>query len=134
MTQLKVGVKERSMQMNYFPKRDTLRSKRNLKRRVRRTIRTLNKGLREDVFKDRFWLEVENAHIVPYDDNSGWDAHFYIVFHDRDCPNRDYGYWFEPHFIVYSGMFAGGRHVDSDLNDFIVNSDFWEKYRAQKNQ
>ena len=117
-----------------YPKRDTLRSKRNLKRRVRSVIRHLNKGLREDVFKDRFWLEVENAHIVPYDDNSGWDAHFYIVFHDRDCPNRDYGYWFEPHFIVYSGMFAGGRHVDSDLNDFIINSDFWEKYRAQKNQ
>lgn len=122
------------MQMNYFVKNDTLRSKRNLKRKVRRVIRILNKQMRKDVFGDRFWLEIRNANIVPYDDNSGWDAYFNIAFHDREHPERDYNYWFSPHFILYSGMFAGGRHVDSDLNDFIVNSDFWEKYRAQKNQ
>lgn len=121
------------MQMNYFPKRDTLRSKRDMKRKVRRTIRKLNKGLREDVFGDRFWLEVRNANIVPYDDNSGWNAQFNVVFHDREHPERDYDYWFDPHNVVYSGMFCGGRYVDSDLNDFIVNSDFWEKHRAQKN-
>ena len=119
----------------YFPRRDTLRSKRNLKRKVYRTIRHINKNLREDVFGDRFWLEVTNANIVPYDDNSGWDADFYVVFHDNENHSRDYGYWFNPHNIIYSGMFCGGRYVDSDLNDFIINSDFWEKYRAaEKNQ
>lgn len=115
-----------------FPRGDTLRSKRNLKRKVRRVIRILNKGLREDVFGDRFSLRIAQSNIRPYDDNSGWDAYFLIEFRDAAQPERNYCYWFSPHFIIYSGMFAGGRHVDSDLNDFIINSDFWEKYHASK--
>ena len=115
-----------------FPRLDTLRAKRNLKRKVRSVIRKLNKSIHEDVFGDRFSIKIVDSHIVPYDDNSGWDAQFLIEFRDADYPERNYQYWFSPHFILYSGMFAGGRHVDSDLNDFIVNSDFWEKYRADK--
>ena len=119
------------MERNY-PRADTLRSKRNLKRKVRRVIRTLNKSMREDVFGDRFSLRIAQTNIVPWEDNSGWNAHFLIEFRDAAQPERNYFYWFEPHFIIYSGMFAGGRHVDSDLNNFIVESDFWEKYRANK--
>lgn len=117
-----------------FPRRDTLRSKRNLKRKIRRIIRILNKQMREDVFGDRFSLRIIGSDIRPYDDNSGWDAYFNIEFLDKEQPDRNYSYWFEPHFIIYSGMFAGGRHVDSDLNDFIVNSDFWDKWRAAKKE
>ncbi len=118
--------------MNDFPKRDTVRSKKKLKRKIYRTIRHINKGLRNDVFKDRFWVEVTGSRIVPWDDSSGWNAHFLISFHDRENPNRDYSSWFDPHFIIYSGFFAGGDHVDTDLNEFIIRSDFWEKYKTKR--
>jgi hypothetical protein len=120
------------MMFREFPRADTLRSKRNLKRKVRRVIRRLNKGLREDVFGDRFSVHIIQSNIVPWQDNSGWDANFLIEFRDAAQPERNYAYWFSPHFIIYSGILAGGRHVDSDLNDFIIRSDFWEKYRANK--
>lgn len=119
--------------MNDFPRRDTLRAKRRIKRKVRQTIRMLNKGLREDVFGDRFSVRIAASDIRPYDDNSGWDAYFLIEFLDKEHPERNYQYWFTPHFIIYSGFMAGGRHVDSDLNDFIIRSDFWENYKAEKN-
>lgn len=112
-----------------WPRRDTVRSKRKLIRKINRVVRKMNRSLRNDVFKDRFSVVVLNKDIRPYSDHSGWDAHFLIEFRDEAQPNRNYAYWFEPHFIIYSGFFAGGRHVDTDLNDFIVRSDFWETYR-----
>lgn len=120
------------MRIYDFPRRDTERSKRNLKRKIRRVVRVLNKRMREDVFKDRFWIEIIQSDICPWDDNSGWDAHFRIAFHDNENHERDFTRWYEPHFIIYSGMFAGGNHVDSDLNDFIVNSNFWREYRNDR--
>ena len=122
------------MRVYDFPRKDTLRSKRKLKRKIRHIVRILNKRMREDVFKDRFWIEIVQSDIRPWDDNSGWDADFRIAFHDNENPARDFTRWYEPHFIIYSGMFAGGNHVDSDLNDFIVHSDFWSKYRNGTNQ
>lgn len=117
-----------------YPKGDTLRAKDKIRRRVRATVRHINRNLRKDVFGDRFWIEIIEQHIRPWSDNSGWDAHFRIAFHDRENPERDYDYWFDPHSIIYSGLFAGGRHMDDDLNNFIVNSDFWKKYRASQNE
>ena len=119
------------MRMYDFPRADTLRAKNKIRKRVRRVIRHMNRQMQKDVFKDRFWIEITRQDIRPWADNSGWDAHFLIAFHDRKDPSRDYEYWFEPTFILYSGMFAGGRHMDSDLNDFIVKSDFWENYKKQ---
>jgi len=121
------------MERNYA-RRDTLRSKRNLKRKIRRVIRKINADMRKDVFGDRFSLRIAQSDIVPYDDNSGWNAHFLIEFRDADYPERNYRHWFEPSFIIYSGFFAGGRHVDTDLNDFIIKSDFWEKHRTAKKE
>ena len=120
------------MRIYDFPRNDTERSKRNLKRKIRRVVRVLNKRMREDVFKDRFWIEIIQSDIRPWEDNSGWDARFRIAFHDNKNHERDFARWYEPYFIIYSGMFACGNHVDSDLNDFIVNSDFWEKYHNDR--
>ena len=119
------------MRMYDYPRADTLRAKGKIRRKVRATVRHINRNLRKDVFRERFWIEIVEQHIRPWSDNSGWESYFRIAFHDRENPERDYDYWFEPHFIIYSGLFAGGRHMDGDLNDFIVKSDFWEKYRAQ---
>lgn len=114
-----------------YPRGDTLRQKRKIQRKVRACVRHINKQLQKDVFGDRFWIEIVGNQIRPWSDNSGWDAYFGIAFHDRENPERDFFYWYSPHNIIYSGLFAGGRYMDSDLNDFIVKSDFWEKYRAQ---
>ena len=122
------------MRMYDYPRADTLRAKDKIRRRVRATVRHINRNLRKDVFGDRFWIEIVEQHIKPWPDNSGWEAYFRIAFHDRENPERDYDYWFEPHFIIYSGLFSGGRHMDDDLNNFIVNSDFWEKYRASQKE
>ena len=119
------------MRVYNYPRADTLRAKRKLRKEIRHVIRAINRGLQKDVFKDRFWVEIVEQSIKPWPDNSGWNAYFRIAFHDRKCPERDYDYWFEPHFIKYSGFMAGGRHVDSDLNDFIVKSDFWNDYKLQ---
>ena len=117
-----------------YPRKDTFRSKRNMRRKVRACVRHINKQLQRDVFGDRFWIEIVGNQIRPWSDNSGWDAYFGIAFHDRENPERDFSYWYSPHHIIYSGLFAGGRYMDSDLNDFIVKSDFWEKYRNGTNQ
>ena len=117
--------------MNDFPKRTTLRSKRNLKRKIRRVVRIINKQLRADVFGDRFSLVIVGSNIVPYDDNSGWDAHFLIEFRDAKCPERNYIEWFDPYDIIYSGLFVGGRHMDAVLNDFIIRSDFWTTLKPE---
>ena len=121
----------KNMRMYNFPRADTFRAKDKIRKRVRSVVRHLNRQMQKDVFKDRFWIEITGQEIRPWADNSGWNARFRIAFHDRKNPERDYEYWFEPTFILYSGMFAGGRHVDSDLNDFIVKSDFWENYKKQ---
>jgi hypothetical protein len=118
--------------MRKFPRADTWRSKRNLKRKVRKCIRYLNQTAREDVFGDRFSVTLLNSDVRPWDDNSGWDARFYVKLHDAEHPERDYAYWYDKHDIIYSGFFAGGRHLDSDFSEFIVRSDFWDKYRQKE--
>lgn len=120
------------MMDRYFPRKDTLRAKKKIRRQVNKIVRMLNRGMRNDVFKDRFSISIKDRQIRPYSDNSGWDANFLIEFCDKEQPERNYSYWFNIHSIVYSGMFAGGRHLDSDLNNFIVKSDFWEKYRNEQ--
>ena len=121
------------MRCDDFPRKDTLRAKRNLKRKVRWAIRTLNESLRDDIFGNRFSVAIADSSIRPYDDNSGWDAYFLIEYRDAEYPERNFQYWYEPHFIITSGLLAGGRHVDSDLNKFIIESDFWDKYENLKN-
>lgn len=123
------------MQMNYFPREDTVRKKRKMIRKVKRTVRHFNRGLRKDIFGDRFSVVIKDTSVRCWSDHSGWFASFLLEFRDAENPARNYVYWFDYHNIIYSGLFCGGRYMDSDMNDFIVNSDFWEKYHAQrKNQ
>jgi len=97
---------------------------------VYNTVHTINDQIKNDVFDGRFEMEITKQSLEPYDDNSGIEAYFWIAFHDRKYPERDFEYVYTPHDIIYSGMFAGGRHMDSDLNKFIIESDFWKTYKA----
>ena len=107
-------------------------ARRAIVRNVRSTIKSLNDGLRQDVFGDRFHLEIVKTVIEPFKDNSGFNAVFWIEFQDRVQPSRNYTYPFDEDNIIYSGFFAGGYHVDTSLNNFIVNSNFWETYNKDK--
>ena len=97
---------------------------------VQDVIDKINENTAKDVFGDRFWMEITKKSLEPYDDNSGIDAYFWITFHDRKYPERDFEHVYSPHDIIYSGFFAGGRHMDTDLNKFIIESDFWKTYKA----
>ena len=123
-----------AMRMCDYPRSDTLRAKKKIGRKVKSTVRRINRGLREDVFGDRFWIEVIDRQIKPWSDNSGWQAYFRIKFHDRENPERDFDGWYDLNSVIYSGFFAGGQHMDSDLNNFICESDFWNKYRASQKE
>lgn len=100
---------------------------------VHATIQKINEDMAKDVFAGRFWIEITKQSIELYDDESGWDCTFWITFHDKKCPERDFEYIYSPHYIIYSGFLAGGRHMDTDLNDFIIKSDFWTTYKANAN-
>lgn len=114
-----------------WPRADTLRAKRKMSRRTKKAVRNLNKYMRKDVFGDRFTVVLVEKDIRPYYDNSGWDGAFCVEFRDAEAPERNHREWYSYHGIVDNGMFCGGKFLDKDLNDFIVNSDFWTKYKEE---
>lgn len=116
-----------------WPRADTLRAKKKMSRRTRNAVRNLNRYMRKDVFGDRFTVVLVEKDIRPYYDNSGWNGAFCVEFRDAEAPERNHREWYSYHGIVDNGMFCGGKFLDKDLNDFIVQSDFWTKY-AQKEE
>lgn len=115
-----------------WPRADTLRSKRKMSRRARNAVRDCNKHMRKDVFGDRFTVVLVDKQIRPFYDNSGWYGTFCVEFRDAEAPERNHREWYSYYGMVNNGMFGGGKFLDKDLNDFIVQSDFWTKYYAQK--
>lgn len=109
-----------------WPRKDTLRSKKKMNRRVRGTLRYMNKSLRKGVFGDRFSVTLVRKEIRPYEDNSGWNSFFVIEFRDAEDPSRNFQRVYGYEGVIYSGLFCGGDHVDKDLNNFIRNSGFWD--------
>lgn len=116
-----------------WPRGDTLRSKKKMGRRARNVVRDCNKSMRKDVFGDRFTVVLVDKEIRPFYDNSGWYGAFCVEFRDAEAPERNHREWYSYYEMVNNGMFGGGKSLDKDLNDFIVQSDFWTKY-AQKEE
>ena len=88
-------------------------------RKMNRKIKTFNKQLKRDVFGNRFWIrEYRKSRI---------DGITYFLFElkDREQPERD--------CLIHGWIneFADWK-IFTEMNDFIINSDFWEKYREQK--
>lgn len=97
-------------------------SKTNLDKKVNRTVKAMNKTLKADVFKDRFWFR----QIQKQKSDDGMQYYLYEL-RDRLEPNRN--------SIVSKGWIWGdSRFLVSDLweamNDFIVKSDFWHIYNG----
>ena len=86
-------------------------------RKMLRKIREFNKSLEKDVFGKRFWIrEYQKS-------RDGNMSYFLYELKDREDPNRDQ---------VIRGWFNEFEYwkVFEEMNNFIITSDFWEKYRA----
>jgi hypothetical protein len=91
-------------------------------KKVNRMVKLFNKELKQDVFKGRFWVrQYQKARV------DGQNYYLYELM-DREQPERNtlIREWLrgESHFFrgpIWEGM-----------NDFIIKSDFWEKYWREK--
>lgn len=91
-------------------------------RKVNRNVRKLNKQLQADVFGDRFY-----ARQVKKSKADGIMFYQYELI-DNECPERNelvHG-WLSA-FEIYKF-----NHIWIAMNDFIVKSDFWEKYNKRE--
>lgn len=91
-------------------------------RKVNRNVRKLNKQISQDVFGDRFY-----ARQVRKSRGDGTTYYQYELI-DNVCPERNtlVRGWLSA-FEIYKF-----NHIWLAMNDFIVSSDFWEKYRQQQ--
>jgi len=87
--------------------------------KVKKNIKKLNRQLKEDVFGDRFYARLRRR--------ERGDGIMYYMYElcDRDQPDRNEIIPWETAFSIYKF-----NKIWVEMNDFIVTSDFWEKYRA----
>ena len=93
-------------------------------RKVNKRIREFNRELKEDVFKGRFWVrQYQKARV------DGMSYYLYELI-DNEQPSRnkvifDWIRGESPFF--FSTIWEG-------MNDFIIKSDFWEKWRKEREE
>lgn len=86
-------------------------------RRVNKNVRKLNKELKKDVFEDRF-----EARQYKKSRKEGISYYMYLLI-DNKHPERNVIVPWESAFSIYQF-----NHIWLAMNDFIVNSDFWQTY------
>lgn len=95
-------------------------SKTSMDKKVNNFIKNFNKSLRKDVFGNRFELRQRRKA------RTSWGMEFYLYeLIDNEQPERNKvaQYWESGFSILNMGpLFMA-------MNNFIVSSDFWEKYR-----
>ena len=91
---------------------------------VRKELRRRNKVLKEDCFAGRF----EYRQIGRKDfNNDGWYSSIYkIEFRDNEDPSRNKVGYFDKYEI------RCGWDFFNMMNDLIIESDFWEKWRTDQ--
>lgn len=93
-------------------------------KKVNKIVKQLNKDLKEDVFKDRFWYrQYQKARV------DGLDYYLYEL-KDRVDPSRDkvLYHWYSAFEVI------GFHKLVMEMNDFIINSNFWELYWKEKDK
>lgn len=90
-------------------------------RKVNRNVRKLNKALQKDVFGDRFY-----ARQIQKSKGDGIMYYMYELC-DREQPDRNEIVPWETAFGIYKL-----NKIWTAMNDFIVTSDFWEKYNKER--
>lgn len=97
-------------------------SKTLMDKKVNRIVKKLNKTLKEDVFGTRFELK-------QYRKSRFNGIEYYLYeFIDNECPERSgiFDDWLAGIGIIYF------HSLHTAMNDFIIQSDFWKKYRTGK--
>ncbi len=90
-------------------------------RNMHRKIKAFNKYLERDVFGNRFWIrEYQKSRYEGM-------SYFLYELRDREDPSRNH---------VIMGWFNEYEFwkVFEEMNEFIITSDFWEKYREAKGE
>lgn len=93
-------------------------------RRLNRYIKRVNKMVSDDVFGNRFYIHQRQSFWHPYEDRSGGDLWVEIEVVDRKTGNYK-SYYDTDNYLCY----FNGNRLFKIMNDFIINSDFWEEYR-----
>lgn len=91
-------------------------------KKVVHLMKVLNRQLRQDVYGDRFYVRMTGK--FGYVDCH--EYHWYrFELMDNECPERNE--------IIYlsEGEVLISYKLYKDMNDFIVTSDFWEKFDKQ---
>lgn len=90
-------------------------------RLVNRNVKKLNRQLAQDVFGNRFYARQIRK--------SKGDGVMYYMYElcDREQPNRN-------RIVPWETAFAIDilNKIWTEMNEFIVTSDFWEKYRQNQ--
>lgn len=96
-------------------------SKTLMDKKVNSNIKRLNRQLRQDVFGTRF----EARQVKKIKGEDGVQYYLYEL-RDNEQPERN---------CIYSGWLSGFSIIEMnkvwwEMNNFIIKSDFWEKYKA----
>ena len=97
-------------------------SKTRTDKKVNRKVREFNKSLKEDVFKDRFWVrQYQKAQL------DGVSYYLYELIDELEPErNRIIREWIrgESDFFMH--------RIFEEMSDFIIKSDFWDLWRKEK--
>lgn len=91
-------------------------------KKTNREVKKLNRTLEEDVFGKRFWAR-------QYRKARGEDGLEYYMYElcDREQPERNK---LIEHWVTYFDI-SILHTLWIEMNQFIITSDFWEKYRKE---
>lgn len=88
-------------------------------KKMHRKIKTFNKSLEKDVFGNRFWIrEYQKTRCEGM-------SYFLYELRDREDSSRDH---------IIRGWFNEYEFwkIFEEMNEFIITSNFWEKYKNKK--
>ena len=88
---------------------------------VRKLLRQRNKVLREDCFAGRF--EYRQIGRKYFNDDDWYSSIYKIEFRDNEDPSRNKVGYYNKYDILYGWDFF------NMMNDLIIESDFWDKWR-----
>ena len=92
-------------------------------RKVNKIVKKFNKQLAQDVYKDRFYIKQYKKSIHD-------DIHYYMYeLCDNLQPNRNLiiGWYTSFDILTFN-------NIAIQMNNFIVDSDFWLKERGNENE
>ena len=100
------------------------------KRRARTAVRHMNKQIEKDIFEGRFYAVIHERYDDKYEDRSGVNSVYRVTFHDRANGYSEEA-WFDQHHMTNAAT-GYGDNFYLHMNNFIINSDFWKNYKANK--